>query len=174
MHSIDDFNYAMEQTRVILPPEKRLETFGTSVLNYYLITEDMDSVNLSRVREGSIEAARPQIVSPATFSKLMLEGFGEQASRLAEAISANPQRFTFLKYGFTVKKNDIRMYEAHEPVEAVIERVRQDVAAKADPLSAIIKGVDDAWEVCLLKFMLDTAGASGEKNIRDMRDRGLL
>lgn len=174
MSSIDDFNYAMEQTEIVLPPEQRLATFGTSVLSYYLITEDMDSVNLSRVREGSIEAARPQIISPNTFSKLMLEGFGEQASRLAEAISANPQRFAFLKYGFTVKKNDIRMYEAHEPLDAVIARVKTDVAAKADPLATIIKGVDDAWEVCLLKFMLDMVGASGEKNIRDMRDRGLL
>jgi hypothetical protein len=174
MSSIDDFHYALEQTEIILPPEKRLETFGTSVLNYYLITEDMDKVNLSKVREGSIEAARTQIISPGNLAKLMLEGFGEEASKLAEVISANSQRFAFLKYGFTVKKNDIRMYEAHEPIDAVIARVKGDVAAKADPLSAVIKGVDDAWEVCLLKFMLDMANASGEKNIRDMRDRGLL
>ncbi|MDR1146515.1 MAG: hypothetical protein LBK71_10330 [Verrucomicrobiales bacterium] len=174
MSATDDFNYALEQTEVLVPPELRLNTFGTSVLNYYLITEDMDAVNLVWVREGSIEAARPQIITPGNMAKLMLEGFGEQAARLAAAVSANPQRFAFLKYGFTVKKNDLRVYEAHEPVDAVIAQVKAAVAAKADPLSAVIKGVDDAWEVCLLKFTLDLAAASGGQNLRDLRDRGLL
>jgi len=35
-----DFHYALENTKVILPPQKRLETFGTTVLNYHLITEE--------------------------------------------------------------------------------------------------------------------------------------
>jgi hypothetical protein len=172
MSAIDDFHYAMEQTEVIQAPERRLSTFSVSMLSYYLVTEDMDQVNVSRVREGSIEAAQPQIITPGNFSRLMLEGFGEQASRLAEALSE--QRIGFLKYGFTVRKNDIRTYEAHEPVDAVIARVKSEVALKYDPLSVIIKGVDDAWEVCLLKFMMDMAGASGEKNLRDLRERGLL
>jgi len=77
MISNDDFSYALENTVVVRSPEKRLETFSTSVLNYYLITEDMDSVNLSRVREGSIHAERPQVISPQNFSKLILEGFGD-------------------------------------------------------------------------------------------------
>ncbi|MDR1192029.1 MAG: hypothetical protein LBK60_10275 [Verrucomicrobiales bacterium] len=172
MSAIDDFHYALEQTVVIQPPERRLSTFSVSMLSYYLVTEDLDAVNVSRVREGSIEAARPQIITPGNFSKLMLEGFGEQAERLAAALSE--RRAGFLKYGFTVKKSDLRTYEAHEPVDAVIARVKGDVAAKHDPLSVIIKGVDDAWEVCLLKFMMDLVGASGEKNLRDLRERGLL
>ena len=48
----DDFHYALENTRVILPPQKRLETFGTTVLNYHLITEEMDSVNRMRIQIG--------------------------------------------------------------------------------------------------------------------------
>ena len=174
MHSIDDFNYAMEQTQVILPPEHRLQTFGTSILHYYLVTEEMDSASCSRVREGSIEADRPQIITPGNFSKLMLEGFGEEAHKLAEAVSRSAHRFAFLKYGFAVKKSAIRYYEVHEPVEVVLGRVKEEVAAKQDPFSAVLKGVDDAWEVCLLKFMLDMVAASGEKNISDFRDKGLL
>jgi len=173
-HSIDDFNYAMEQTVVLLHPEKRLETFGTSILKYYLVTEEMDAVNLSRVREGSIEAERPQIISPAHFSKLMLEGFGEEASRLADAMSREAERFAFLKYGFKVKKNDVRFYEVHEPVDLVAARVKEEVQSGKDPLAAVLKGVDDAWEVCLLKFMLDMVMASSGKNMGDLRDRGLL
>ncbi|MDD5262915.1 MAG: hypothetical protein PHD76_13810 [Methylacidiphilales bacterium] len=174
MHSIDDFNYAMEQTQILLPPQNRLESFGTSTLQYYLVTEEMDTVNFSRVREGSIEAERPQIITPGNISKLMLEGFGEEASKLAEAVSRNAGRFAFLKYGFSIKKSDVRFYEAHEPIDTVAARVKEEVAAKGNPFSVVLRGVDDAWEVCLLKFMLDMVNASGEKNIRDFRERGLL
>ncbi len=170
----DDFQYALENTRVVLAPEKRLETFGTSVLNYYLVTEEMDAVNLSRVREGSILAERPQIISPESFAKLMLEGFGDQARNYAEQISQHGQQMAFLKYGFTVKKSDIRSYDVHDNMEVVCGRVAEQVRGKQDPLAAVLAGVDDGWEVCLLKFMLDMVSASGPRNSKDLRDHGLL
>ena len=83
----DDFHYALENTKVILPPQKRLETFGTTVLNYHLITEEMDSVNRMRVREGRIHAHKPELVTPDHFAKLLLEGFGEKAEKYADAVS---------------------------------------------------------------------------------------
>ena len=79
MLSQDDFEYAMENTRVIVPPRHRIETFGTSVVNYYLVTEEMDTTNVSRVREGQIHAERPEIITPNHMARLLLEGFGEEA-----------------------------------------------------------------------------------------------
>lgn len=174
MLSQDDFQYALENTRVILPPEKRLETFGTSVLNYFLITEDMDRVNVSHVREGSIVAERPQIISPENIAKLLLEGFGEQGEMFADMINQNAHKFAMLKYGFRIRKADIRSYEVHEAMEAVSARVRDEVKGRQDPLATVITGIDEGWEVCLLKFMFDLVQSSGEGNIRDLRGRGLL
>ncbi|MEM1156740.1 MAG: hypothetical protein AAGH72_00660 [Verrucomicrobiota bacterium] len=174
MISNDDFSYALENTEIVRHPEKRLETFSTSVLNYYLITEDMDVVNLSRVREGSIHAERPQIISPQNFSKLMLEGFGDDAERYKEALNQIGQHLTFLQYGFRVKKSDIRVYELNESIEHVTGKVKAEVDEKNDPLAAILTGVDDGWEVCLLKFMMEMASASGETNIQELRQNGLL
>jgi hypothetical protein len=108
MLSPDDFTYALENTRVVLAPSQRLDSFGTSLFNYFLVTEEMDAVNLSRVREGHIHAERPQIITPQNMSKLLLEGFGDQGQRFAEQISAQGARFAFLKYGFRVSKSDIR------------------------------------------------------------------
>jgi formate dehydrogenase maturation protein FdhE len=170
----DDFEYAMENTRVVLSPQRRLETFGTTLLNYHLVTEEMDRVNCSRVREGRIEADKPQIVSPAHFSKLLLEGFGEKAQRFAEALSEYGGQMAILKYGFSVRKADIRTFEVHEPLEQVVSRVSEEVARKNDPLAAVVVGVDDGWEVCLLKFMFDMVAASGQGNIDDLRRRGRL
>jgi hypothetical protein len=174
MISSDDFSYALENTHVLRPPEQRLETFSTSVLNYYLITEDMDSVNLSRVREGSIHAERPQIISPQNFSQLLLEGFGEEAEKYADALNQIGSQLAFLQYGFRVKKSDIRVYEVREPIDSVAGKVCDQVEEKQDPLSTVLTGVDDGWEVCLLKFMMEMATASGEHNVRELKQRGLL
>lgn len=170
----DDINYAMENTRVILPPRQRLATFGTSLINYYLLTEDMDTVNLTRVREGKIHAERPEIMTPEYFSRLMLEGFGERAQAFADFLSTNGQNLAFLKYGFRFRKSDIRSYEAHLSLEEMSDKVKIDVEAKNEPLSAVVAGIDDGWEVCLLKFMVDMIQSSSGKNMDDFRNRGLL
>jgi len=45
---------------------------------------------------------------------------------------------------------------------------------KNEPLTALLTGVDDGWEVCLLKFMIDMISASAPGNIGDFRERGML
>jgi hypothetical protein len=56
----DDFDYALENTHVILAPERQIATFGSTSFNFYLISELMDRVNQVRIRNGKIQAERPQ------------------------------------------------------------------------------------------------------------------
>ena len=44
----------------------------------------------------------------------------------------------------------------------------------ANPLAAVIHGVDDAWEICLLKFTVEMIGKSQGINVFDFKRRGLL
>ncbi len=174
MLSDHHFQYAMENTEVILAPDRHIQTFGSTLINYYLVTEDMDQLSLTRVREGKIQAERPQIISPDQIAKLLVEGFGEKAEAFADFISGHPERFSFLKYGFKMKKDEFQSYDAHEPKEAVLEKIKQQVASKNDPFAAILTGVDDAWEVSLLKFMVDMMNSSSVNNFNDFRRKGLL
>ena len=174
MLSPDDFTYALENTRVLLAPARRLDTFSTSLVNYFLVTEEMDAVNLSRVREGHIHAERPQIVTPQNMAKLLLEGFGDQGQRFAEQLSDQGARFAFLKYGFRVSKSDIRSYDVHESLENVAGKLKTELELKNEPLTALLTGVDDGWEICLLKFMVDLMAASYPGNVGDFRERGML
>ena len=159
---------------MILPPQKRLETFGTTVLNYHLITEEMDAVNRMRVREGRIHAQKPELVTPDGFAKLLLDGFGEKAERYADAVSEFASQIAILKYGFTFRKDETRRYDVTGALAEVSDKVKRDVEAKGDPLSAVLTGVEDGWEVCLLKFVLDMVLASGGDHVRDLKRRGLL
>ncbi len=169
-----DFDYAMENTRVILAPRNAIQTFGHTVFHFHLISEMMDSVNQIRVRDGKIHAERPEIVSPQTFSKLLLEGFGERAETFADEIQEHLGQIAILKYGFRVRKTDVVEDIVHDPVEAVIDRVKAQVTLDREPMSAIIHGVDEGWEICLVKFTMDMIQRSSGGNMTDFRNRGLL
>jgi hypothetical protein len=59
-------------------------------------------------------------------------------------------------------------------VASVIEETKRKVERSEEPLSAVIQGVDDAWEVCLLKFTIDLIERSSGGNMGDFRRRGLV
>lgn len=174
MISEDSFQYALENTRVVLAPDRRIETFGSTHFRFYLLTELMDRVGVVRVREGRIEAERPRIVAPGREARLMLEGFGEQARRFADWLEHRPGKLALLRYGFQFRKRDVVENVVHGSVDEAVERVRAAMGRADEPLSAIILGVDDAWEVCLLKFTIDLIQQSAGGNMDDFRQRGLL
>ncbi|MDP9097734.1 MAG: hypothetical protein M3N48_01895, partial [Verrucomicrobiota bacterium] len=74
----ENFDYAIENTRVILAPDQKIASFGSTSFRFYLISELMDRANEVRVRDGRIQADRPQILTPDHFARLLLEGFGEK------------------------------------------------------------------------------------------------
>ena len=164
-----DFWYAVNNTEVVAVPQNRLETFGATMVNYYLVTELMDSVGKVRVREGTLKAFRPQIITPSSITDEMLEGFGAEAQDYAQWLQAHAQEMQMLKYGFKVQKTDVNDYILSDPIEAVIERVKADISERNDPLGAVLVGVDHPWEVCLLKLMTELVQASAPGNIQDIQ-----
>jgi hypothetical protein len=170
----DSFDYAIENTQVILAPEQNIATFGTTSFHFYLVSELMDRVNEVRVRNGKIHADRPQILTPDHFSRLLLEGFGEKAQNYIDQLRERARQFAVLRYGFQFRKTDVSERMFRDPIEAVIARTKSEVEDKEEPLSAVIQGVDDAWEVCLLKFTIDLIERSAGGNIGDFRNRGLI
>ena len=174
MWSEDDFQYAIENTEVILAPEGRIATFGQTSFRFYLISELMDQVNEIRVRDGRIHAERPQIMTPDHYARLLLEGFGEKAQRFAEGLREQGQRFAVLRYGFQFRKTDVIEKRVRASLSSVIEETKAQVQRLDEPLSAVIQGVDDAWEVCLLKFTIDLIERSSGGNLGDFRRRGLM
>lgn len=174
MWSEDNFQYAIENTEVILAPERQIATFGSTSFRFYLISELMDRVNEIRVRNGRIHAERPQILTPDHFARLILEGFGEKATRYAEQLREGAQPFAVLRYGFQFRKTDVVEKTVRASLASVIEQTKGAVERAQEPLSAVIRGVDDAWEVCLLKFTIDLIERSSGNNLGDFRRRGLV
>jgi hypothetical protein len=174
MLSEDSFQYAIENTRVVRAPEQRIRTFGDTSFRFFLVTELMDEVNQVRVRDGKLHAERPSIITPGHIQREMLEGFGEKAHEFLGWMEDHMKDLAILKYGFQFKKTDISEEIVHCPLEDVVGRLNEELARRADPMSTIIQGVDEGWEVCLLKFTADMIQQSAPENMSDWKRRGLL
>ncbi len=174
MWTDDDIQYAAENTQVILAPEQQIATFGTTSFRFYLISELMDRADEVRVRDGQIDAERPQILAPDHFARLLLDGFGEQAQRYADRLRERMRNAAVLRYGFEFRKSNVTESTVREPIDAVVARTKALVQNSRETGRAVIQGVDETWEVCLLKFTVDLIERSAGGNLGDFRRRGLL
>jgi hypothetical protein len=160
--------YAIKRTEVLRPPEQSLATFGSTNVYYYIVTELMESANV--VREGRVIAAKPKIVTPAYL--INLEGFSSQAKRFIEMMAEkNPQEMGVF---YSYKNEPKEMNVVSGPFKQVVDSINQRIDNQHDPLSAIIKGVEELWDVSLLKFTYELTQSSVSSNVAEMERSGLL
>jgi hypothetical protein len=174
MPSEFDIQYAFEQTRVLYEPDRRIDTFGSTQFEFQIISELMDSVDCCRVRNGRIEAHKPVIMRPDGLANFDFDGFGPRAEAFASWLKENISEIAFFKYGFSFKRFEVEEHIVHESVEMITGKLVEETRVSGNPMRAVILGVDDAWEISLLKFTVDMIVKSRSINQFDFKRRGLL
>ena len=178
MHSPDNIQYAMEVTKVLLEPDRRIDTFGDTRFEFQLLSELMDHAGQIRVRTGEVEAMRPRILRPESMQEIELEGFGDKARErmdvLIEKWKEEGNDLAFLRYGFRFRSGRVQEEIIHDSMEAVRNRVLEEARRLGNPARAVIEGVDDAWEVSIFKFAFEMILQSWPINLFDFHRRGLL
>ncbi len=169
-----DFWYAVNNTEIVLMPERHLETFGATVLNYRLVSEMMDSVDQIRVREGRIQAHQPHIITPEAYSETVLEGFGEQASQYVNWLKQHEQDIRILQYGYTLKQEAFSEHVITDNLKSVVERIKSEVESVDHAHTAVVQGVDDPWDVCLVKLFWEVIRQSAAPNIRELQKQRMF
>lgn len=107
--------------------------------------------------------------------KSVRRGFPEKPSCFFDWLSKNgPGFLTLLEYGFRFKRSEVSEEILHEPLDSVRGRLLDQVRNGEDTFMSLIEGVDDAWEVSLLKFTVEMIQKSHEINIFDFKRKGLL
>ncbi len=160
--------YAVQHTEILRPPKQTLATFGVTNIYYYLITELLDRASV--VREGKVIVERPRIVTPSYL--VSLEGFSEQARKFIEFIAREHPNEPGVFYRYKNEPKELNVVS--NPLKEVIEKLNREIDSKGDFLSAIIKGVEELWDVSLLKFTYEITRRSFRSNIAEMASRGLL
>jgi hypothetical protein len=168
METDDKVRYALENTELIRGPQQNLATFGSSVVDYYVVTELVG--NLSVVRDGKVIAERPRIVTPAYL--VNVEGFSEQARRYIAMMARDHPHDSGIFYRY---KNEPKgMNVVSEPIRQVISKLSSQIEEEHNPLSTIIKGVEEMWDVSLLMFIYELTTKSVRTNVAEFSRRGFL
>jgi len=168
--------HAARQTEILRHPRQHLSTFGITNIYYYLVTEPVYSelvneVNETVIREGRVIAERPKIVTPYYLTHL--EGFSYDARQYFETLlrmhgADAPGLF------YTYKNEPKGLNIVSENWPAVVDKLNNEIDKKGDPLTSIIKGLDELWDVSLLKFIYEITSRSVQSNIAQLGSRGLL
>lgn len=176
MDDIQSWRKAIEQTWVVRFPKQQLATFGSTNIAYYVVTEpiyqEMEAAKQEGVvRTGRVIAERPAVVTP-TYA-LSLQGFSSEAYEYLqdEAARSGPHSPGILyRYRNEAGKIDIVGGVPRE----IAHKIRDDLDRKKEDLSVVMVGVDELWDVALLKFVYEFTSSSLAGNVQDFQSRGLL
>jgi hypothetical protein len=167
---------AARHTEIIRHPRQHLATFGITNIYYYLVTEPVYSeitqnANETVIREGRVIAERPKIVTPYYLTHL--EGFSYDARRYFETLlRMHGPNAPGIFYSYKNEPKSLNIVA--DNWLAVVDKLNTDIDKKGDPLTSIIKGQDDLWDVSLLKFIYEISTRSAPNNIAQLGRRGLL
>jgi hypothetical protein len=166
---IDDrIQEAMQKTELIRAPKRRLATFGSTTMEYYVVTELTEQ--MSAVRDGQVLAERPRIVTP--YYLLHVEGFSEGARRfLGMMAQQNPHEAGIF---YTYKNEPHSMNVVSEPLGVVVGNLSARLESEDRPLSAIMRGVEDVWDLAVMMFIYDLTRRAAGGNYADFQRHGLL
>jgi hypothetical protein len=167
-----DLHQAMAAIQILRPPKNHLATFGTTTLNYVLLSIPEEEPLACRVRQGSVTAERPQILTPDLW-KERFDGFGEDASDYAEHMNRlYGARLRALEYRF---RNDLQSTTLeHAPLAELVERVQTQLDRENAPRTGLVRGPDVHWSLGVMKFVIDATLQSFPSNVQELNERGLF
>ncbi|MBN2450240.1 MAG: hypothetical protein JXR77_07615 [Lentisphaeria bacterium] len=174
MASYEDLWYAARMTRIVYSPPRLLETFGETSVRYSMLTEVLDEVGRVRIREGRVSAQRPRVITPHYFVNQALVNFGEEARRYIEDVLRTTDGVRILEYGLQFLKEEYSEEVVAGAIDDVADQVEKTVRSRDTELWGVVIGVDDHWEVSLLRFVKELVQRSMPHNARAMAERGLL
>jgi hypothetical protein len=167
---------AVSHTEILRQPKQSLATFGITNIHYYLVTEPVytDLVNdvaETVIREGRVIAEKPRVVTPYYLSQI--EGFSSEARRYFETL--------LNKYGvgvpgllYSYRNEPKELNIVSDNLLSVVAKLNTEIDQRGDPLTSIIKGTDELWDVSLMKFIYEITERSLRSNLVQMGARGLL
>jgi hypothetical protein len=166
---------AVQHTETLRLPKQSLATFGTTNIYYYLVTEPtyrelMEDTNETVVREGRVIAERPRVVTPYYLSQL--QGFSAEARRYLDMLTRQGAATAGLFYSYRNEPKELSIVS--DKLLSVVARLNAEIDKGGDPLTCIIKGEDDLWDVSLMKFTYEITRSSIQDNLMQMGARGLL
>ncbi len=158
----------MRKTELIRVPRRRLATFGSTTMDYYVVTELAEQ--MSAVRDGKVLAERPKIVTP--YYLLHVEGFSDDAKRFLGMMAEENPHEPGIFYSYRNEPHSLNIVS--EPLGVVVGNLSARLESEDRPLSAIVRGVEEVWDLAVMMFIYDLTRRAVGGNYADFQRRGMF
>jgi len=155
----------INETEVIKQPDKLLASFDSTTIHYYMLATPMylefegkepDAETV--IREGKIVWQKPKVITPSYM--LRVEGFSGEARKALEIMAEEDNDLAMILYSLRMSRDFEKMEIVSNSIPLVAKKISGDIEKRKDPYSAIIKGVDEFWDVSLSKFVQEVVTKS--------------
>ena len=167
---------AIEQTWVVRFPKQHLATFGATNIAYYVVTEPIyqeDDVPNQEgvVRTGRVLSQRPAVITP-TYA-MSLQGFSPEAYEYFKTMArqGGPNTPGIL---YQYRNESGKMDIVSGAPSDIAHKISDDLDRRKEDMSVVMVGVDELWDVALLKFIYEFTSSSVSGNWQEFQSRGLL
>jgi hypothetical protein len=158
----DKIIYALENTEVIKQPKRLLSTFESTTLHYYILAipfylefEGKSLESETVIREGRITWQKPKLITPSYI--LRMEGFSDEAKKAFEILACGNYDLALMLYRLKFVKDYDHMDIVSNSLQSVANKIDAEIEKRGDPFCAIIRGIDEFWDVSLSKFIYELA-----------------
>ncbi|ACL70997.1 hypothetical protein [Halothermothrix orenii] len=170
---------ALKETEILKFPDKLISPSQSTTLHYFVLAEPYYLEVLenegpeTKVREGKITWEKPKLLTPGYV--LNMEGFSKEAKKALQLMSQNHPDLAGFLYKMNYKKESLRTFSVSKSIEQTSDRIKDEIKEKGDTMTAIIKGIDELWDVSLMKLVQELIIKSMYKSqIPYYEDRGFL
>lgn len=86
-----------------------------------------------------------------------MEGFSDEAKKAFEILSYGNYDLAMMLYRLKFVKDYEHMDIVSSSLQSVVNKIDAEIEKRGDPFCAIIKGIDEFWDVSLSKFIYELA-----------------
>ncbi|MCH2320507.1 MAG: hypothetical protein MK384_02500 [SAR202 cluster bacterium] len=174
MENYQNWLKAIEQTFVVRFPKQSLATFGVTNIKYYVVTEPIYADGDERegvVRTGQVTSERPAIITPNYFNSI--QGFSSDAYEFFREVARDQgPNSPAIMYEYKNKPENLEIVGGL--ATEIAHNISKDLNSRQEEMSVVMVGVDELWDVALLKFIYEFTASSVSSNVQDFTSRGLL
>lgn len=169
----------LEKTEILLEPDDLISTEHATTLHYYVLSkpyyldEFPEEGPETKVREGKITWEKPKLLTPDYM--INMSGFSGEAKKAMEIIARENPDLAGLLYKMNYRRKSISTFTIAKELKAAEAKIRDELDEDDDTLTVIIKGVDELWDVSLMKFIQTLMLKSAYKSqLPDYEEKGYL
>ncbi|MFP4662469.1 MAG: hypothetical protein ACLFPF_09770 [Halanaerobiales bacterium] len=157
MNDPERIENALKKTEILREPEELISTTKSTTLQYYILTEPAylevfeNEGPETRIRQGKISWDKPKLMTPGYL--VDMEGFSNEAKTALQMVARQHPDLAGILYQMKYRKEEARESTVPHKIMETFRRLENRIEDDEKGFVVIIKGVDELWDVSLMKYV---------------------